>query len=373
MPPTKIELGILELIQNLEHYREEVRWAELDPDTVQRIDAGDRVARAHEKMRELEGQITYLITSIFGDVTGIEERKRLAKELEREKIDEEIKRLINKAVDEQIITKNKELIEEEITGLRRVIRGLPQRTTRVKELESNLRSLRREVKNFSQRRVNINLNESETMKELFKLRKQLANLGKEEAEDIYAVYPATGERKEVSVGTLSVDFLTGDVTLPSGTVEHTNYRLQNTVFDVMRSLSVDTTKAIAAELDDGTKFTIEANQFYSISNRKFRITYLHCSETTELRVYASTSKDSAIRFEANVQNTDEQRYTRRVEYSGSNPVYIGEALPGSAEDSAVWRIQQIEYSSDNPVAIKWAGGTEKFTNKWSERTSYQYA
>ncbi len=368
-----LEEQINHLLLALHKYKEETHWIELEPDNVQRLGAQDRVERAWARLQELEPQITDTITSIFGDISAIEERKRLAKELEREKIDEEIKRLINKAVDERIVAKNQELIKEEIARLRNIIRGLPQKTTRVKELENNLRNLRKEVKNFSQRKVNINLDESETMKEIFKLRKQLANLGKEETEDIYAVYPPTGEKKEVGVGTVVIDFLTGDVTLPSGETEHTNYRLENTVHEAMRSLSVDTSKAIVIELDEGTKFTVEANQFYSIPKRKFRIAYIHCTETTKLRVYASTSEESAIQFEANVQNTDEQRYTRRIEYSGGNPIYIGEALPGTAEDAAAWRIQYIEYSGGNPVSIKWANGTEKFANKWSERSSYQYS
>ena len=351
-----IEEQLEKLILYLRSYRALIRDPKMLPPGLQSRD-------------ELESEIKELFVNLMGYGASLRERE----EEETRKIDERLKYLLNERIGEKALEESLGLIKEEISGVRRVIRGLPKINPGEREIKANLKMLKGEIKNLSRKPAIVNLEESETMKEIFRLRKQLQNLGKEEDEDVYAVYPPTGEKKEVGVGTLVIDFLTGDATLPSGTVEHTNYRLENTVFAAMRSLSVDTTKAIVIELDDGTKFTVEANQFYSIPKRKFRIAYIHCTETTNLRVYASTSEDSAIRFEANVQNTDEQRYTRRIEYSGANPETIGEALPGASEDSAAWRIQKIEYTGSNPISIKWAGGTEKFTNKWSERSNYTYS
>lgn len=318
---------------------------------------------------ELESQIKFLFVNLMGYGASLREKE----EEEKGKADERLKYLLNERIGEKTMEESSRLIKEEISHLRGVIKGLPKINPGEREIKANLKMLGKEIKNLKRSPAIVNLEESETMKEIFRLRQQLVNLGKEEDEDVYAVFPPTGDKKEVGVGTLVIDFLTGDVTLPSGTVKHTNYRLENTVFEVMRSLSVDTTKAIVIELDDGTKFTVEANQFYSIPKRKFRIAYIHCTETTNLRVYASTSEDSAIRFEANVQNTDEQRYTQMIQYSGSNPEYVGEGLPGASEDSAVWRIKKIGYSGSNPISVKWAEGTEKFTNKWSEKEDYSYS
>ena len=351
-----IEEDLDKLVLYLRAYRAVIRDPKMLPPGVQSRD-------------ELESQIKHLFVALMGYSASLQEKE----EEERGKIDERLKYLLNERIGEKTMEESSRLIKEEISHLRGVIKGLPKINPGEREIKANLKMLGKEIKNLKRRPAIVNLEESKTMKELFRLRKQLANLGKEEEEDIYAVFPPTGERKEVDTGTLVVDYLTGDVTLPDGTVEHTNYRLENTVFDVMRSLSVDTTKEIVIELDDGTKFTAGANQFYSIPNRKFRIAYIHCTETTKLRVYSSTSEDSAIRFEANVQNTDEQRYTRRIQYSGSNPEYIGEALPGASDDSAAWRIQKIEYDGSNPTSIKWAGGTEKFTNKWSGKDNYSYS
>jgi hypothetical protein len=51
-------------------------------------------------------------------------------------------------------------------------------------------------------------------------------------------------------------------------------------------------------------------------------------------------------------------------------VYIGEAIFGSDEEEAVWRIYKADFTS---VATKrWAGGNANFVNKWSERLSLIY-
>ena len=351
-----IEEQLEKLILYLRSYRALIRDPKMLPPGLQSRD-------------ELESEIKELFVNLMGYGASLRERE----EEETRKIDERLKYLLNERIGEKTMEESSRLIKEEISHLRRVIRGLPKINPGEREIKANLRMLGSEIKNLKRKPAIVNLEESETMKEIFRLRKQLANLGKEDEEDIYAVFPPTSDKKEVGIGTVVIDFLTGDVALPDGTTEHTNYRLENTVFEAMRSLSVDTTKAIVIELDDGTKFTVEANQFYSIPNRKFRIAYIHCTETTKLRVYASTSEDSAIRFETNVQNTDEQRYTQLIEYSGGNPEYIGEGLPGVSEDSAEWRIKKIEYSGSNPSSVKWAGGTEKFINKWSEKGDYSYS
>ena len=369
---TKLEQQITQLLVDLGKYKDEIKWSTQDKTTIHKLNAHERVATAENRIASLEPLIKEQIRVIFGEVASIREREKLAEQIELNKIDERLKSLLNNAVEEQVATKSYELIKSEVSDIKNIIRGLPKRTSAVRNIKEDVRSLRQELKNLSRKPILVNLEESETMKGLTSLRKVLANLGKDETEDVYIVYPSTGAKKEVEVGTISIDFLTGDVTLPSGTVEHTSNRLENTTFDFVRSISIDTEKAVVIALDDGTKFEVKANQFYSIPKRKFRMIYITCTETTKLIVYASTNEDSAIRFEVNVQNTDEQRYTTRIAYSGNNPEYIGEAFPGSSAGDAAWRIKKLTYSGDNVTEINWAEGTEKFTNVWSSRTTYTY-
>jgi len=67
-------------------------------------------------------------------------------------------------------------------------------------------------------------------------------------------------------------------------------------------------------------------------------------------------------------------YTVAVEYDlANNPIYVGEAQPGTIEDASGWRIKKITYdASNNPTDIKWAGGTRDFNKVWDDRDTYIY-
>lgn len=67
-------------------------------------------------------------------------------------------------------------------------------------------------------------------------------------------------------------------------------------------------------------------------------------------------------------------YALAVEYDlANNPIYVGEAQPGTAESASGWRIKEITYdASNNPTAIKWADGTRDFNKVWDDRATYAY-
>lgn len=63
-----------------------------------------------------------------------------------------------------------------------------------------------------------------------------------------------------------------------------------------------------------------------------------------------------------------------VEYTGNYPLYIGRARPGAAAAAAEWQIAKVTYDANNNVtAIKWAGGTNDYTNVWADRTTLVYS
>lgn len=67
----------------------------------------------------------------------------------------------------------------------------------------------------------------------------------------------------------------------------------------------------------------------------------------------------------------ESFYKLRKEDISDTVSYIGEAMPGSAEDSPVWRIKKMDTSSG--ITIDWAEGVSTFTKKWSLRATYSYS
>ena len=70
-------------------------------------------------------------------------------------------------------------------------------------------------------------------------------------------------------------------------------------------------------------------------------------------------------------HTDEAPYAIKTT-SGSNVVYIGEAAPGSAQASAVWRCQKIDYTTGSPV-VTWADGDGNFNNVATDLTALTYS
>lgn len=66
--------------------------------------------------------------------------------------------------------------------------------------------------------------------------------------------------------------------------------------------------------------------------------------------------------------------TVKIDFDGgSNPIYVGEAKPGTATSESGWRIKRITWSDGNPTAVEWAGGDHSFTKEWDERGNYSYS
>ena len=58
---------------------------------------------------------------------------------------------------------------------------------------------------------------------------------------------------------------------------------------------------------------------------------------------------------------------------GDQPIYIGEAQPGTATSVTRWRIQKRDYTGRRLTSITWASGSGNFDKEWDERTSYDYS
>ena len=69
---------------------------------------------------------------------------------------------------------------------------------------------------------------------------------------------------------------------------------------------------------------------------------------------------------------DEIMYSKRVDFIDDSTLYRGEAVPGSDESAAVWRIRKITIAVDNDVTETWAGGNDNFDKAWSDRAGLSY-
>lgn len=74
-------------------------------------------------------------------------------------------------------------------------------------------------------------------------------------------------------------------------------------------------------------------------------------------------------------STGEAECTQAMENNANGqPVYVGRAAPGTAQDAAGWQIQKFTYSGNAIVKIEWADGNAEFDKKWTLRaTAYTYS
>lgn len=66
-------------------------------------------------------------------------------------------------------------------------------------------------------------------------------------------------------------------------------------------------------------------------------------------------------------------YATRVDFFSDTVIYRGEAAPGSAESSPVWRIRRITFAPDGDATTEWAGGTAGFAQVWDDRATLGYS
>jgi len=65
----------------------------------------------------------------------------------------------------------------------------------------------------------------------------------------------------------------------------------------------------------------------------------------------------------------------KIEYSGTNAIYIGETPPGNTDGVNEWRIKKYTYDVSGKVTnIQWASAESiNFTVNWTDRTTYTYS
>ena len=92
----------------------------------------------------------------------------------------------------------------------------------------------------------------------------------------------------------------------------------------------------------------------------------------ELYIGASTGPPGPAGADgADGNDLEEEMYDLEIDESVPGVTYIGQALPGSATSSAVWRIRKITEITGG-TSVDWAGGTSLFDQVWDDRLSLTY-
>ncbi len=69
---------------------------------------------------------------------------------------------------------------------------------------------------------------------------------------------------------------------------------------------------------------------------------------------------------------NQQQYTMVIEYSGENPVYIGEAKAGTLKAGIGWRVKKLTYDGSNVTDVNYADDSINFDKIWDDRADYEY-
>jgi len=117
-------------------------------------------------------------------------------------------------------------------------------------------------------------------------------MGEEEPKAI--TLPAEGGTQTLTAGDTVIDFYTGKVFFANGTEGHTSRSLQSIGADYIRSIAVYADKEFIIQLDDNGKHTVKTSEGYAATRQKFRTATINVTDTTKIRIVASTDPDARI-------------------------------------------------------------------------------
>lgn len=65
----------------------------------------------------------------------------------------------------------------------------------------------------------------------------------------------------------------------------------------------------------------------------------------------------------------------QIDYvGGTNPIYVGMALPGTATSTPAWKIAKLTWDiNNNPLMVQWANGDNEYLNVWDNRATFTYS
>lgn len=99
---------------------------------------------------------------------------------------------------------------------------------------------------------------------------------------------------------------------------------------------------------------------------------LYLSDMTGSIAHKSNSVASTGTGTTTIVSEDEMVYSKRVDFITEGLLYKGEAVVGSSETDAVWRIRKIVIGVDGDVTETWADGSANFSQVWSTRSLATY-
>lgn len=127
---------------------------------------------------------------------------------------------------------------------------------------------------------------------------QLVRMAKEEQvrtkKIIFFTYPYDGTQVTLAAGTTEIDFKAGTVKDTSGAVTNLQHSLNSEAKDFLRSLYINTDKAIKVQLDTGDVIFCDAEKDLQATYMEFTKCKITTTETTYLSLLACTNPEAIL-------------------------------------------------------------------------------
>jgi hypothetical protein len=166
----------------------------------------------------------------------------------------------------------------------------------------------------------------------------------------------------------SLNPLPTTATINTGDIEIGSVEIKN---------ATDDTRAVVKS--DGTNNALVVVQ-NTVPTTTVTATNLDIRDLTSVSDSVEVKQATASNLNANVSGTVTSNspgdiYIQRIEYDSNGfVIYVGLAVPGSAESSLVWQIKKFTNNSmGQSTAINFADGNLNFDNRWDQRDTYSYS
>lgn len=146
---------------------------------------------------------------------------------------------------------------------------------------------------FEQAISNFLCNIRDEIKKIRVLEESKAGIGPVDTPEIYLSIPEAGGTRSFSVGKTTINFKTGVITNPNGSLEYMEQKLDQYNLQWLRSLSVVPDQDIIVRVIPYKSFTI-ASGSTNVLIFKFNSIEITCAQITNIKIWAGTNPDDRL-------------------------------------------------------------------------------
>lgn len=155
---------------------------------------------------------------------------------------------------------------------------------------------------------------------------------------VFFTYPYTGATATFAAGTTELDFESGTIMSTAGTVTNMQHSLRSEGKDFLRSLYINTDKAISVQMDTGDKIFVDESKDFQGTYFQFKKVKITCTEDTQIFVLACTNPEAILTL-----------IDKASEVSGGSRLVRGEVVVETANKKGSVFVLDEALGTDDPT------------------------